>query len=230
VGSTPAFGDREQQSGATRQQGGGQGEAQAANGEQNKLRFKSSRELLSVNPCPGEWNAKTDQRWQGSQALGDDRPSSLQCPGRRFSTCNALRPAATASTQPAFAHQKHQHNAERDQGQPHRTGGIPIDLPGLQDACRKAGNAQQLHGTQFVGHFHAHQRDACANGRKGHGKGDPSKAAPRADPQGSAGFELTTSADAEAFRAQEEHVGIGRQSHDRDPPSHPMDVNGVQTA
>jgi hypothetical protein len=87
-----------------------------------------------------------------------------------------------------------------------------------------------LNGPKFVDHLHSHQRDSGSNGRESHREGDASKAFPWSYSEATAGFQLTATADAEAFSAEQENIGIGAQGHDQYPPTQSMNSDPMDAA
>ena len=148
----------------------------------------------------------------------------MQGPGGFLGAGNPITPASAAPAEAPLTHHQCQHDHQGDQGQTDCTRRVPFRLPGLQDARGQTGNAQQLHGPQFVDGFHPHQSHAGTDGRCCHGQSNPPEGRPGPNPQTAAGFELPPTAHREAFRAQQEDVGIGRQCHHNDAPPHAVNV------
>jgi hypothetical protein len=87
-----------------------------------------------------------------------------------------------------------------------------------------------LDGAKFVDDLHAHQGDSGSDGRESHRESDASKAFPWANAQATAGFKLTAPADAEAFSAEKENVGVSAQRHDQHPPAQTMNSDPMDAA
>jgi hypothetical protein len=87
-----------------------------------------------------------------------------------------------------------------------------------------------LDGSKFVDHLHSHQGDSGSDGRESHRESNASKAFPWPNAQASAGFKLTASADAEAFSAEKENVGVRAQSHHHHPPAQTMNSDPMDAA
>ena len=95
----------------------------------------------------------------------------MQVPSGCVSAGHAIAPAPTAPAQAAFTHHQGQHDHQRDQGQADGACGIAVGLPGFQDARGETRDAEQLHGTQLIDHFHAHESDAGSDRGQCNGQG-----------------------------------------------------------
>ena len=102
-------------------------------------------------------------------------------------------------------------------------------MPRFEDACGEAWNSEELDSTEFIHNFHPHQGDTGPDRGKSDRQGNATEGRPGADPQASTRLKLTTAADGEIFCAQQKHVGVGRQGHDSDAPTHAMNRPAVTT-
>ncbi len=230
AGFTPALGDRQQQGRDHSQDGGGQRQQQAAETELPEVGLQVACQLFEIRGGPDQRRPQAQQRRNQSQQLGHECPRPLQCPGCGIASGHTVTPAAAATPQPPFAHHQSQHDHQGDQGQGDGTGWIAFGLPGLQDAGRQAGDAEELNSSQLVDDLHAHQGDTGSDRRKRDRQRDPPKGGPWTDPEAAAGLQLPSAAHRETFCAQQKHVGIRGQSHDGDAPGQAVDAPALAAA
>ena len=230
AGITPALGDRQQQGCDHSQDRGGQSQQQAAETELPEVTLEVAAQLFEICCGPDQRCPQAQKRRNKCEHLGDESPGPLQRPGCGIPSCHAVTPTATAASQPPLAHHQGQHDHQGDQGQGDGAGRIAFSLPGLQDAGRQAGDAEELNSAQFVDDFHPHEGHTGSDRGQRDRQRDAPKGGPWSDAEAAAGLQLTPAAHRETFCAQQEHIGIRGKRHDDDPPGQAMDAPALATA